>query len=199
MKTLIHIRLAIGVLVVLAISSCSPWHYNHPRIAVDKQQTVLLQKETTPEVESNQVFTTCEMLALENEALDVTKPTEENSSEIASVDKNVITTPSNDHIKNVVPVKQSKLKKNKSKTVSYTERFKEKSQVFEVQDVEKSTLSGWVRIMVILFVVGFILLLFGIFFSIFLHGLFWWLFYMFGAMCILAGFIVLILGLVGVM
>ncbi len=178
--------------------SCSPWHYNNPRVKVDKQQVNLVQNESEPVMDTKELTVTFQSIEMEKKSVVIDNP-EENSEVVASVSNNKINPPVKIKIKDITPVKHTKLKKNRPDTPSYTERFKEKSEVFQVQDVEKTMMHGWLRWMILLFVIGIILIVMGAIFSVLFFGLLWWLFYFFGSLCILAGFIVLILGLVGVL
>ncbi len=197
MKKCIQIREAIIVLVCLTfvLSSCSPWRYNYPRTKVDIEQSN--EAQNLKDKQTNDVSTTCTESA-SNEYIKSAAGEPEELSVGTSEETTVELTPARtasssvDHSANT--------QENGTIVGWLTEKLgKEPQKLLKAQEVEKTALSGWVRIMIILFVVGFILLVVGILLSVLLHPGFWWLFYMFGVLCILAGFIVLILGLVGVM
>jgi hypothetical protein len=171
------------------LTSCSTWRYN-------KQQRVRIETEAIPSDDTH--IYPSEM------SNPVTTSTEKEIKLIP--EKN--TTVTYGEQKKIDPIKVNKqkplvvksIKDNKTPSTFQllADHFKRHDKkVCKAQDVEKTAASGWVRIMIIFFVVGFILLLFGIFLSIFIFGPFWWLFYAFGGLLILAGFILLILILLG--
>lgn len=186
------------VAAICLLSSCNKWHYDYPRVKVDlNQANELNQAEAIPQI---QPVTTED--PMDDGMTTVLQPT---TKEVAYVETNKqeqtapVTT-----AEHKAPVKAKKDPSTKAqdnkKPFSFIQKLmNDGDKLFKVNEVEKSAVTGWVRIMIILFVVGFILVLIGIFLSVFLHPGFWWLFYFFGALCILAGFIVLILGLVGIM
>jgi hypothetical protein len=171
---------------IFLMSSCNKWHYDHPRVKVDLDQPNEVN-EATAFPQQRSITTEVPM----NNGTTVIQPS---NNEVVSVENGVKNTPVTAPHQN--PIKSKKPTKS---PFSFIKKLMDGDRLFKVNEVEKSALSGWVRIMVILFVVGFILVLIGIFLSVFLYPGFWWLFYFFGSLCILAGFIVLILGLVGVM
>jgi hypothetical protein len=179
---------------IFLLSSCNKWHYNHPRVKVDLDQPNEVNEATAfPQQRS----VTTEVP--ENDGMTVIQPS---TTEVASVEKESKNTPvSTPHQSPIKHKKEGpvKHKKESKSPFSFIKKLNNGEHLFKVNEVEKADLSGWVRIMVILFVVGFIMVIIGIFLSVFLYPGFWWLFYFFGSLCILAGFIVLILGLVGVM
>ena len=198
MKTHTKITKVMVVLVSLTfiLSSCSPWHYKNVRVKVDTEKTDLnIAFAEAPKNISETV--TAQSVYLESE----TSATPQENNALVSTDKSVVTASEVKKESKIYPSQKAKVKvvkiKKEKKGIMYFTKQIMKNQLFKVKDVEKTALSGWIRIMVILFVVGFILLLIGIFLSIFLSGPFWWLFYAFGSLCILAGFVILILVLVG--
>ncbi len=184
-------KAVIGLIsLTFILSSCSTWHYNNPRVRVDKQNS------TYP---NNEIEEPAELAAIPwAEGMEDKKA--EHTLAVDSTKNRVNTDIS--YVENMNDQKlpsEASANYTKSKTPLnlFSDLIKTPHKIFKAQQVEKNALSGWVRIMVILFVVGFILLLIGIFLSVFIYGGFWWLFWTFGALCILAGFIILILGLVG--
>lgn len=172
--------LIVAICFTLVLSSCSSWHYKHSRVSVDRDKAISLPIATVP-VELAVIPVENKITLMEKTELSA------NPKKADQVNNN----------KTSGEVKTNSTQ-GKSQMNIFTDHIKKIGKAFEApKTVEKSALSGWVRIMVILFVVGFILLLIGIFLSVFIYGGFWWLFYTFGALCILAGLIVMILGLVG--
>jgi hypothetical protein len=182
--------------LIIALTSCSTWHYNHSRVQVDKQ------KNDEPQIEQTQIPQDGNVTTTTAEIL---------NNEQASPELNVAAANQEVSIEKSIPVIEHKTKaikksaptvkevKGKKEGNFFTRQISKITKLFKVQDVEKSAVTGWVRLMIILFAIGFIMCLIGIFLSVFLHPGFWWLFSFFGGLCILAGFIVLILGLVGIM
>jgi hypothetical protein len=175
------------VAAICLLSSCNKWHYDYPRVKVDlNQANELDQTEAVPQIQP----VTSEIPA------DNGTVVQPSANESVSVEADQHQQQAPVAVEHKSPVKA---KKEAKKPFSFIQKLMDGDRLFKVNEVEKSALTGWVRIMIILFVVGFILVLVGIFLSVFLHPGFWWLFYFFGSLCILAGFIVLILGLVGIM
>jgi len=175
------------------LSSCSTWHYNTPRIKVDRSTEIDMASKNEPK---DSVAT---ITAQSNDVENSVRETAEINNQTASTETSVVTADVVKHKTKVLPVKSTQIKKEKKGIKYFTQKLMKdiNQQLFKVKDVGKTAASGWVRIMIILFVVGFILILVGIFLSVFLGGPFWWLFYGFGALCLLAAFIILILVLVG--
>jgi hypothetical protein len=181
----------------MVLSSCSSWHYNHPRVQVDQQRNDQPQiQQTQIPQDGNTTTTTAEILNNESTAPEVNVvATNEEASTVKSVP---VVNKKSRSLDKSVPQKKVVKKETKGKGFFF-EKFVKNNKLFKVKSVEKSAVTGWVRLMIILFAIGFIMCLIGIFLSVFLHPGFWWLFSFFGGLCILAGFIVLILGLVGIM
>lgn len=182
----------------MVFTSCSTWHYNHPRVQVDqpKNDAPQIDQALLPQ-EGNATTTTSEILKNDESLPEVNVVA---TSEEASIEKSApVLNKKSKSLEKSIPQKNKVVKKEKKSNGSFFEKLFKPDQLFKVKEVEKSAVTGWVRLMIILFVVGFILCLMGIFLSVFLHPGFWWLFSFFGGLCILAGFIVLILGLVGIM
>jgi hypothetical protein len=173
------------------LSSCSTWHYKHPRVRIEGEDPVYSQmKEERPN--DLTIMTTAEEPGnkqIKTGPVADPRLVTEQSDKFYLTDRNAP--------KSSV-VKETTLKNTNSPLKLFANHVKtHKNGTCNAQSVEKTAATGWVRIMIILFVVGFILLLIGIFLSVFVFGGFWWLFYAFGALLILAGVIVLILGLLG--
>lgn len=186
--TMTKIMIAI---IGLTLTSCSSWRYNNPRVSVDKQNTIIA--EPTSDAPHEVAAASYDNVAGESK-------TEMKATPRTSTISNKSTKP----VLVRTPAKKSSVvanvnvEKHKSIFDVFGDRLNKKTdQVNETKDVERTKASGWVRIMIILLVVGLILLLIGIFLSVFVTGAFWWLFYAMGGLFILAGLIVLILGLVG--
>jgi hypothetical protein len=170
------------------LTSCSTWRYN-------KQPRVRIEAEVIPsddiQTDSREMINPSTILTEKK-----TESTLENNTTIKYGEQENLQHTKVNKRKN--PFVGSITHKTPSFFKLMADQFKKHDkQVCKAKDAEKTALSGWVRIMIILFVVGFILLLIGIFLSVFIFGGFWWLFYAFGALLILAGFIILILGLLG--
>jgi hypothetical protein len=183
--------LVVAISLTFILSSCSSWHYQHSRVSVDHNKVISLPVEVSTPLQYEIIPMNNKVELNTKEHTKVTNVKSKNVDRVKNISKTypVTTTP--------VTTKTSSTPK-KSIMAVFTDNIKKIGKAFQApKTIEKSALSGWVRIMVILFVVGFILLLIGIFLSVFIYGGFWWLFYTFGALCILAGLIVMILGLVG--
>lgn len=177
------------VAFVFILSSCSTWHYKIPRVSVDVDKTVY---HNPGKVHSSDLTVTSRSNTMESK----NELETENLSTVAdastSVQLNV-----EDHKKSKTFFKETT--KTKRMDPSFSEKLKNDHSLLQVKDVEKTALSGWLRIMIILFAVGLLLVIIGAILSaVFLGGL-WWLFYMIGSLCILAGCVVLVLGLLGIM
>lgn len=176
-------KVLIGI-IALTLSSCSSWRYQHSRVSVDREKTtnVATAPNSTVEVETASNDKVIEGGKMEVNSINYNHSTK--SDKVNSNNNNTIKLPLG--------------AKTKSPINDIVDHFKKHSNAaHQVKNVEKSTASGWVRIMIILLVVGFIVLLIGIFLSVFVSGAFWWLFYALGGLLLLAGLIVLILGLLG--
>lgn len=191
MKRNLTMTMVLFAIIGLTLTSCSSWRYNNPRVSVDKQ-TVIYTKPTNDAPK--------ELSASSDDKMVEESKTETRNTEVVT---NLSSKPNKPvairttHRKAPMLVKTN-TEKSKPAFEVLADLFKKKADnVNKTKHVEKAAASGWVRIMIILFVVGFILLLIGIFLSVFVSGGFWWLFYAFGALCIFAGIIVLILGLLG--
>jgi hypothetical protein len=191
------------LIAVIAISffftSCSPWHYKNPRVRIDRQDPAVQEEVSNKDIQTESV--TSQAIDIEKASIlkDSIKQKESLNTEVASIDHKKVELSVTKKSAQHMPAQKRVSKKTTKMSGNFFERALKSQPFFKVKDVEKSALSGWVRIMVILFVVGFILVILGILLSVFLYPGFWWLFYFLGTLCILAGFIVLILGLVGVM
>ncbi len=178
-------KVLIGV-IALTLSSCTSWRYQHSRVSVDREKTINIA--TTPnslaEIASTPSDKVIETGKMEQTTSTVSLVSSKKSNNIALDQKADQKTPL--------------MTKSKTPIKHLVDQFKKHTDAtHQVKHVEKSAASGWVRIMIILLVVGFILLLIGIFLSVFVSGAFWWLFYALGGLLLLAGLIVLILGLLG--
>lgn len=179
------------LLATLLFYSCSSWHYQHPRVKTDSDGSDM-EMGSIDRSKTISEIVTVQSVKIENSGAYKS----DLNAEVVSTEKMVIISPVMKKETKVLSSQSTKTKMDKKGTGYYTQKVMDDHYLLKVKEVEKSTLVGWVRIMIILFVVGFIFLLMGIFFSIFLHGV-WWMFSMLGSLCILAGFIILILGLVG--
>jgi hypothetical protein len=173
------------------LSSCSNWNYKHPRVRTESDKVDYvdanadlpnkLADSLSPNLVSDKSITNPVIFhnrgnQNKTEYFNNKKTNDSKSGSIKNVDNKLAKSPFT-FITKIHRVQHDKMAKAKS--------------------VKKEGASGWVRIMIILFVVGLILLLIGIFLTVFISGAFWWLFYGIGALLILAGVIVLILGLLG--
>jgi len=196
MKYIIQIERSRWILAIFLIGfcSCSTWHYKNPRVKVEIERPnvdLISIEESKAAAETS----TSQSIMMENVVPAAIEP----SAEVASNEKTIALSSNNENRKINFPDKQSKIKKGKFGLFLFTEKIIDQSRLFKAKDVQKSALSGWLRLMIIFFAVGLILIVTGAIFSVFIHGGVGWLFYLFGSLCILAGFIFLILGLVGVM
>ena len=185
MKRNLTITKLMIALIGLTLTSCSTWHYQHSRVSVEREKTTTVTIEPTSAVS---MITSPTDKVIENGKVEL------NTINNSTIDKN--------KSENISLAKTDTKKSpvvTKTPVKSFIDHFikKQNNDLHKVKKVEKEAFSGWVRIMIILFVVGFLLILIGIFLSVFIFGGFWWLFYTFGALLIIAGFIVLILGLLG--
>jgi hypothetical protein len=172
---------------IVFLSSCSSWHYHQPRVRVDLDQA----NELTQAPAAIQTPLTSEAPATVQQ-----EPVLPSNSDVASIETQTQA--------NAIPATKAhkvpaKTKKEKKDPFSFIQKLKDDHQLFQVQDVEKTAMANWVRIMIILFVVGFVFLIVGIILTVTIFGGLWWIFYVLGSICILAACIILILGLVGVM
>lgn len=174
--------------ILFLMTSCSTWHYKNPRVSIDMDQQV--QNKPMKEHPNNP-----DVLLEADDAVYVSTITEEN---IAKEYSQVPGEMSIDAKKNNSLNEEVK----SSNTIigeKYSSFHKVKHKTYKVKHAEKTALSGWLRIMIILLAVGLVLLILGAIFSAVLFGGFWWFFYLIGSLCILAAAIVLLLGLLGVM
>lgn len=180
MKSPIQLGLSLfGILFLL--SSCSTWHYKHARVKIDADDAITVE-EPSP------------VAPLTIVANSETAPQQAEMDQSAD-----ISSPLKEQIK-IAPGSNRLQHKDQSKSSGYfVQKFNQGKHLFKVNEVEKTQLANWLKIMIILFAVGLILLILGAIFSAVIFGGFWWFFYLFGSLCILAGCIVLVLGLVGVM
>ncbi len=173
------------------LSSCSSWRYNNPRVSVEKETTPYVNQEVVLPV---QLAASPEADVMEDRILEHGTVNDPRLSNTYPGNTQL----TNENKQNSPVVLTINHAKNNTSLKLFSDHVKRQgNHSCKTKSVEKTALSGWVRIMVLLFVIGFILLLVGIFLSVFIYGGFWWLFYAFGALCILAGFVILILGLVG--
>lgn len=178
--------------VGLILSSCNNWHYKHPRVRIDINREIEKENEAK---KTNDDFSVEPLVSIkEEESIKNDSNQKVNTSHFITYKKKSMNKESSTH----------QINTQKKKAVSYFSFMadqiqKQKSSIREAKSVEKQAMAGWVRIMIILFAIGLILLLVGVFLTIFVSGAFWWLFYGLGALLILAGFIILILGLIGVL
>ncbi len=176
-----RLPMAMVVLLMMVLSSCSTWHYHHARVRIDVDQTNRIN-----EVKINST----QLAAVED-------PTNESSiarNEISIAEKKVVDQSP------VINTDASTLTnyEDGNQATSF-EKQMSTHHLLKVSKVEKTSLSGWMRIMIILFAVGLLLIILGAIFSAVLPGGFWWFFYLIGSLCIIAGFVILVLGLLGIM
>ena len=169
--------------MVLFLTSCTSWHYKHARIKIEPQNGIPVEET------SNIAPVTPSMVEAATENSVVSPSLNEQASISTDMVANKNTIPQNAQLKH----------KQKADANYYVQKFDQGRHLFKVKQVENTQLSGWLKIMIILFAVGLILVIFGAIFSAVFFGGFWWFFYLIGSLCILAGFVVLVLGLVGVM
>jgi len=195
MKSIITNKFTVAVAaLMLTLCSCTSWHYNHPRVKVDANRTQDVAYSKPAE------NTTASQIQEEN----VTVPNQENVElTVASTEKTLATdTKVKENKAPVVKTVKAKTKTGKAdkfNLFSYTKKLVSESKLLKVKDVEKSAISGWLRLFILFIVIGFILIIIGVILSVVVPGPIWWIFYLFGALLIVAALIILILGLVGIM
>jgi hypothetical protein len=187
MKMNLTITKSLIAIIGLTLTSCSTWHYNTPRVSVDRVKTNTITTQPNSSVE-----------------IPVTHEPVVANKKVVMTEHAIYNKPAQ---KDVIQVKDTKAKtavlsttqttEKKSLFTTLTEKIAQKKNLLKVAKSEKTAASGWVRIMIIFFVVGLILLLVGIFLSVFIAGPFWWIFYALGGLFILGGLIILILVLLG--
>jgi len=185
------ITIVLIALVGLSLNSCSSWRYQNPQgnIAQPSPPENRISPDQVVDVDPVQTSAVNETGEFEPKTI---------GDPVAKKNTPTITRLRKVNEKKSTPGLITHNTKGKSFFSDFLEHRKMlNDKVGKADHVEKAALSGWVRIMIILFVVGLILILIGIFLSIFISGPFWWLFYAIGALFIVAGFIILILGLVG--
>ncbi len=178
-------QLSLFFISLLLIYSCNTWTYQHPRVRVEKMPDM----ETTERLPVPKADLLPRHIEEEKLAL---------KSEEKVVALNEAPSRSDNTRSKTADVTTTKHKTIKDQVVKH-HNYKSDYHLNKVKQTQKTALSGWLKIMIILFVVGVVLIVIGAILAFAVgHGV-WWIFYALGGLCILAGCIVLLLGLLGVM
>lgn len=199
MKTLNSLKkfgLAMVAMTLMLTAANAQQRYKHmPRVKIDKNRVETVSTNQTKATST----TTAQMSNIEENvaANEASTPIVDNNSTVASTENVVVletkTTSVVNHHKVV------KQERNADKNV-FTKSVKENSKLMDVKDVKKSNMETWLMIFIILLAVGmlFIILAIVFTFAIYTLAVLALIFYIIGALCLIAAGIILPLGLAGV-
>ncbi len=203
MKSLNSIKnyaLALLALTFMLTAANAQSRYKHvPRVKVEGKKTEKMATKEKATVTPAATTTTAEYINVdENKAVATVPTTSSDNTSVASTSENVVVV---DH---KTTTSANKVVKNNKKADkgSFTQKLKENTKLMDVKEVKKSNLERWLLIFIILISAAVLFLILAIVFSVALYyttavlGLIFWIF---AGLCFLGAFIVLILGLTGVM
>jgi hypothetical protein len=191
--------LALIAMTLMLTAANAQARYKHvPRVKVDVNRT---EKVSIPEeTQTAPVVTTSIINAEETKTVATSEATTvntENTTVASTTEEAVVVTNKttsvvkNDHIEKV---------DKKADAASFTKRIKENSKLLDVKEVKKTNMARWVLIMIILLAAAFLFTILAVVFGFTLYfSVLYLIFWILAGLCWLGAFIVLILGLTGVM
>ena len=186
----------IAMTLMLTAANAQSRYKTHPRVKIGKNETQKVdinQEKTTP------VTTTAQFIQVEENnavAVENSTPATENVT-VASTSQEVVVV--NHKTTSVVKHPEMIKAKKKADKQAFTDKVKNNSKLLDVKDVKKTNMETWLLIMIILYAAGLVFIILGVVFTFTLFGPLGLIFYIIGALCLIAASIVLILGLTGVM
>ncbi len=168
--------------------------HKHPRVTV-KANKVELNKKNGKEAEKLITPTTVTVMQEENVAKaetetlvnEVAVATTETKAEVKQVKKNIVKS---------IEVKDAK---NVLDFTTYAQQLTKHSRLMKVKEVQKTAMESWLMWMIILFAAAFFFTIMAIIFgyAVYVPAL-WIIFWILAGLCWTGGFVVLILGITGV-